>query len=93
MSLGQREEFFFHDLVRHQHFVWRELVIERQRGAVLDALGDGILVEIPLIILTTESLERPLAIDRFCGDLPAAWAGVGISDVAMPAPRRLAQIA
>ena len=40
LRLGQREEFRLHDLVRHEHFVRREVVVERQRGAVFDALGD-----------------------------------------------------
>ena len=62
LSLGQREELLLHDLVRHEHLVRREVVVERQRRAVLDALGDGILVEITLVVLAAESFERPLAV-------------------------------
>ncbi len=64
LGLGQREELLLHDLVRHQHFVRREVVVERQRRAVLDALGDGILVQIALVVLAAEGLERPLAVGR-----------------------------
>ena len=56
------EELLLHDLVRHQHFVRREVVVERQRGAVLDALGDGILVQVALVVLAAEGLERALAV-------------------------------
>ena len=48
--------------MRHEHFVRRQLVIQRQRGAVFNAVGDGILVQITLIIFATESLEGALAV-------------------------------
>ena len=86
-----------HDLVRHQHFVRRELVIERQRRAVLDALGDGILVEITLVVLAAEGLERPLAIDRFvhrrAGEADERRVGqAGHQEVAQVAARRAVRL-
>ncbi len=48
--------------MRHEHLVGREVVVERQRRAVLDALADRILVEVALVVLAAEGLERPLAV-------------------------------
>ena len=48
LGLGEREELLLHELVRDQHLVGREVVVERQRRAVLDALGDRVLVEVAL---------------------------------------------
>jgi hypothetical protein len=70
LGLGQREEFLFHELVRHEHFVRREIVVERQRRAVLDALGDGILVQVALVVLAAKRLERPLAVGRLVHRVP-----------------------
>jgi hypothetical protein len=49
--------------VRDQHLVGGELVVERQRRAVLDAVGNGILVQIPLVVLAAEGLEGAPAVD------------------------------
>ncbi len=49
--------------MRHEHFIGRELVVQRQRGAVLDAVCDGILVQVALVILAAEGLEGALAVD------------------------------
>ena len=63
LGFGEGEELLVQRLVRHEHFIRRELVIERQRGAVLDAVGDGILVQVALVVLASEGLEGALAID------------------------------
>ncbi len=56
----------------HEHLVGREVVVERQRRAVLDALGDRVLVEVALVVVAAERLERPLAVgglvDRRAGE-------------------------
>jgi hypothetical protein len=61
-GLGEGEELLVQRFVRDQHFVGGELVVERQRRAVLDAVGDGILVQVTLVILAAEGLEGALAI-------------------------------
>ncbi len=61
LGFRQREEFLIQYLVRHQHLVWRELIVERQRGPVGDAVRNGILVQIALVVLAAEGLEGPLA--------------------------------
>ncbi len=77
LGLGQRQELLIEDLVRHQHLVGREVVVERQRGAVFDALGDGIFVQVALVVLAAEGLERPLAVgglvDRRAGEADDSW--------------------
>ena len=62
LGFGEGQELLVQRLVRHQHFVGGELVVERQRGAVLDAVGDGILVQVALVILAAEGLEGALAV-------------------------------
>ncbi len=62
LGFGEGEELLVQRLVRHEHFVRRELVVERQGGAVLDAVGDGILVQVALVILAAEGLEGALAV-------------------------------
>ena len=66
------------------------MVVERQRGAVLDALGDGILVQVALVVLAAEGLEGALAVgglvDRRAGE--ADEGGVG-----QPGHQEVAQIA
>ena len=63
LGFGEGEELFVQGLVRDEHFIRRELVVERQRGAVLDAVGDGILVQVTLIVLAAEGLEGALAVN------------------------------
>ena len=62
-GFGEGEEFRIQRLVRDEHFIWRELVIERQGGAVLDAVGNGILVQVALVVFAAEGLEGALAVD------------------------------
>ncbi len=50
-GLGEIEKFLFHHLMRHEHLVGRQVVVERQRRAVFDAFADRILVEIALVVL------------------------------------------
>ena len=59
-GFGERKKLLLHDLVRHQHLVRREVVVERQGRAVLDALGDGIFVQIALVVLQPKVLNVPL---------------------------------
>jgi hypothetical protein len=51
--------------MRHEHFVRREIVVERQRRSVFDAFRDGILVQVTFVVFATERLKRPFAISRF----------------------------
>ena len=80
-GLGEREELLLHDLVRHEHLVGREVVVERQRGAVLDALGDRVFVQVALVVLAAEGLERPLAVGglvhRRAGEADEDWRWAG----------------
>ena len=62
LGFGEREELLLHDVVRHEHLVRREVVVERQRRAVLDALRDRVLVQVALIVLAAEGLERAFAV-------------------------------
>jgi hypothetical protein len=63
LGFGQGKELLVQRLVRHEHFVRAQLVVKRQRGAVLDAVGDGILVQVALVVLAAEGLEGALAVD------------------------------
>jgi hypothetical protein len=63
LSFGKREKLGIQRLVGHQHLIWRKLVVKRQRGAVLDAVGNGILVQVALIVFAAEGLEGSLAVD------------------------------
>ena len=58
------KKFLLHQLVRHEHLVRGQVVVERQRRAVLDALGDRVLVQVALVVLAAEGLERALAVGR-----------------------------
>ena len=66
-AFGFREgkKLFLQRLVRNEHFIRRKLVVERQRGAVLDAVGDGVFVQVAGIVLAAEGLEGALAVNRF----------------------------
>ena len=50
--------------MRYEHFVGGKLVVERQGRAVLNTVGDGILVQIAPVVLAAEGLEGALAIGR-----------------------------
>ena len=50
--------------MRYEQLIGGQLVVERQGSPILDAVGDGVFVEVALIILTPEGLERPPPIDR-----------------------------
>ena len=62
LGLGEGEKLRVQGLVRDEHLVGGELVVERERGAVLNAVGNGILVQIALVIFAAEGLEGALAI-------------------------------
>lgn len=62
-GFGEREELLVQCLMGDEHFVGRELVVERQGRAVLDAVGDGIFVQVALVVLAAEDLEGALAVD------------------------------
>ncbi len=63
LGFGKREELLVQCLVRNKHVVRSKLIVQWQGGAVLDAVGDGILVQIPFIVLAAEGLEGSLAVD------------------------------
>ena len=65
LRLDQREKFPLHHLMRHQHLVRRQVVVQRQCRPVLNALGHRILVEITLVVFAAECLEGPSAVSRF----------------------------
>ena len=48
LRLGDGPELFLHQVGAGQHLVGREVVIERQGGAVLDAFPDRVLMQIAL---------------------------------------------
>ena len=49
----------------HEHLVGGELVVERQGGAVFDAVGDGVLVQVTLVVFAAEGFEGAFAVDGF----------------------------
>ena len=49
--------------MRYQHLVRCKSVVERQRRAVANAFGNGILVQVAFVILAAEGLEGTLAVD------------------------------
>ena len=59
LSFGEGEELCIQCLMRHAHFVGGELVVQRQGRAVFYTVGDGIFVQVALVILASESLEVP----------------------------------
>ena len=64
-GFGEGKELLFHDLVWNQQRVRRQAVEERQGRAVLDALGNRVLVEIAFIVFAAEGFEGSPAIDGF----------------------------
>jgi hypothetical protein len=49
--------------VRDEHFIGGELVVKRKRRAVLDAVGDRILMQVTLIVLAAKGLEGAFAVN------------------------------
>ena len=47
------------------HLIGGQAVVKGQSGSVFDALSDGILVQVALVVFETEGLESPLAVGRF----------------------------
>ncbi|RIE10699.1 hypothetical protein SMC4_01820, partial [Candidatus Cryosericum hinesii] len=64
LRAGQPEELLLQRLAVHPQFIRRERVVERHGRPVLDGLADGILVEVALLVLEPEHLERALALRR-----------------------------
>src|SRR5947208_9865823 len=75
-GFGEGKELLFHDLMWNQQRVRRQAVEKRQRRAVLDALGNRVLVEIAFVILTAERFKGSPAIDSLV-DGRARQADVG----------------
>ena len=63
-DLSQGEKLLVESFRRYRHFTRSHRVADRQRRLVLDRLGDGVLVEIPQLIVGAENLERALALGR-----------------------------
>ncbi len=61
-GLGDRPEFLLHQSVLSQHLVWGEVVVQRQRRPVLDALFGSSTCEVAACVVHAEGLKRPLAV-------------------------------
>ena len=62
LELGQVEELPLQRLPVHLQVVRGEGVVERHGRAVLDRLADRVLVEVALLVVGAEDLERALAV-------------------------------
>ena len=62
LGLGEAEKLPLQLLLRHPDVVRRERVVEREGRAVLDRLGDRVLVEVAPLVVPAEDLESALAI-------------------------------
>ena len=63
LGFRERKKFGIERLVGHQQRVGGELVIEGQGGAVGDAFGDRVFVQVALGVVLAEGLEGALAVD------------------------------
>ena len=72
-ACGQVEELLVEPVSRHGHVARRHRVPERQCRLVLDRLADRVFVEIALLVVGAEDLERAFAL-RGLGDRRAGEA-------------------
>ena len=63
-GFGKGEKLRIQRLVGDEHALGGKLVVERQGGAIRDAVGNGILVQVAFI-LTAKGLEGAFAIEGF----------------------------
>jgi hypothetical protein len=61
LQLRRRPEVLFHRLAVGDQVVGRQLIVQRNGGAVFDGFADGVFVEIPLGIVGAEGLEGTAA--------------------------------
>ena len=79
LGLSEGEELLLQRFVGDEQLIGGQLVVERKGSPILDAVGDGVFVEVALIILTPEGLEGPSPIDRLVhrGSGEADEGGIG----------------
>ena len=85
LGLGEAQELPLQRLRGRRAVVGRQGVVERHGGAVLDRLGDRVLVEVALRVVAAEDLEGALAVgdpvDGRAGEADVGGVGQGAHQV------------